>query len=224
VVESVGEENVGFAVATYGLASTFASLGAGKISDAVGRGPVTVVLLVGGVAALGWIREFPPHEGALRTVLEISVLCGVGLGPLSTMVTSYVSAAFLDEIDVAYACIVLVNTTACERLVHVSLGCVFTPMALCWQIQTLASAFGFFYSAALSLRTKALINGVALAAGVVGLLLAELDLRLVKATPAETPLVGRAEPKELEPAGDYRRDYRRYDRDYRRLLGLSMAM
>ena len=30
------EENVGFAVATYGLASTFASLGAGKISDAVG--------------------------------------------------------------------------------------------------------------------------------------------------------------------------------------------
>ena len=108
VVESVGEENVGFAVATYGLASTFASLGAGKISDAVGRGPVTVVLLVGGVAALGWIREFPPHEGALRTVLEISALCGVGLGPLSTMVTSYVSAAFLDEIDVAYACIVLV--------------------------------------------------------------------------------------------------------------------
>jgi len=65
---------------------------------------------------------------------------------------------------------------------------------------------------------------VALAAGVVGLLLAELDLRLVKATPAETPLVGHTETEELEPAEDYRHDYRRYDRDYRRLLGLSMAM
>ena len=111
---------------------------------------------------------------------------------------------------------------ACARLL--SLGCVFTPVAVL-QIQTLASAFGFFYSAALSLRTKALINGVALAAGVVGLLLAELDLRLAKATPTETPLVGHTETEELEPAAeDYRRDYRRYDRDYRRLLGLSMAM
>ena len=68
VVESVGEENVGFAVATYGLASTFASLGAGKISDAVGRGPVTVVLLVGGAVAVG--VEFCPVDPKSSEVLS----------------------------------------------------------------------------------------------------------------------------------------------------------